>query len=67
MALAGETTGESSITCSDCNYVMNNEVLKSAAGYYIGKFCYCGPYSRESRYYETHCEAKDNLHIYDPR
>lgn len=38
-------------TCSDCHTVLKLEVLHSAAGYYIGTQCKCGPYSRESGYY----------------
>jgi len=32
-------------------------VLKSAAGYYIGRVCDDGPYSRDSGYYPTRKEA----------
>jgi hypothetical protein len=38
-------------TCPDCGVTPAVEVLKSAAGYYIGTQCKCGPYSRESLYY----------------
>jgi hypothetical protein len=38
-----------------------NEVLRSAAGYYIGTQCECGPYSRESGYYRTYEEAESAL------
>ena len=50
----GETiaTGAAS-TCEDCNKKMKNEVMFSAAGHYIGTWCKCGPYSRESGYYDT--------------
>ena len=31
------------------------DVYLSGAGYYIGTYCRCGPYTRESGYYRT-CE-----------
>jgi hypothetical protein len=54
MTLPGETiaTGASD-TCPDCGKKLELEVLQSAAGYYIGTECCCGPYSRESGYYKT--------------
>lgn len=37
-------------------------VLRSAAGYYIGYACpQCGPWSRESGYYEQRAEAQAAL------
>ena len=58
----GETiaTGAPS-SCGDCGKEMRIEVLRSAAGYYIGTFCHCGPYSRESGYYGTKPEAEKAL------
>lgn len=54
MALPGETIrGGGSETCSDCNVTVMLGVYQSAAGYYIGTMCNCGPYSRESGYYPT--------------
>ena len=29
------------------------DVYLSGAGYYIGTYCRCGPYTRESGYYRT--------------
>ena len=59
MTLPGETiaTGASR-TCTDCNIVLKNEVCRSAAGYYIGTMCDCGPYSRESGYYPSRESAE---------
>ena len=38
------------------------QVLRSAAGYYVGFFCpRCGPYSRESGYYASFDEAQEAL------
>lgn len=36
-------------------------VCKSAAGYYIGRMCDEGPYSRDSVYYKTEKQCKDDL------
>jgi len=62
MVLLGETlaTGAAS-TCSDCHTILKLEVCKSAAGYYVGSMCKCGPYSRESGYYPSYETAKDAL------
>lgn len=54
MAFQGETIGLGApSTCPDCNVELEERVLQSAAGYYIGTECNCGPYSRESMYYWT--------------
>ena len=52
--LLGETiaTGASPV-CDECKITPELQVCKSAAGYYVGTYCYCGPYSRESGYYKT--------------
>ena len=40
--------------CSDCGPVRGPLVLSSAAGYYVGYACDCGPsYSRETGYFRT--------------
>jgi len=51
----GETisTGAPTKTCPECGMTPALEVLKSAAGYYIGTWCNCGPYARESLYIAT--------------
>ena len=66
MVLPGETvaTGASS-TCRDCGTVMNPRVCHSAAGYYVGYECPCGPYSRESDYFKTRELAEKALHTGD--
>ena len=58
MTLKGETiaTGAAA-TCEDCGVKPPLEVHRSAAGYYIGTYCNCGPYSRESGYYDSHDDA----------
>jgi hypothetical protein len=59
MALPGETiaTGATPF-CEDCDKVPDLGVYQSSAGFYIGTYCGCGPFSRESGYYETQ-EAAD--------
>jgi hypothetical protein len=36
-------------------------VLRSRAGWYIGRICECGPYSRESLYFSLEAAAKKAL------
>jgi len=59
MVLPGETiaTGASD-QCPDCKLKLVLQVLHSPAGYYIGTWCHCGPYSRESGYYKNSLEAE---------
>jgi hypothetical protein len=47
--------------CTDCNQALPFEVLHSAAGYYVGTSCECGPYSRESGYFKTRAQADEIL------
>lgn len=47
--------------CPTCGEVLHLKVLRSAAGYYIGTMCNCGPYSRESGYYSTKEYAEEAL------
>lgn len=37
--------------CPDCKIELALQICRSNAGYYIGTYCQCGPYSRESDYY----------------
>jgi hypothetical protein len=39
------------------------KVCKSAAGYYMGRMCDEGPYSRESEYYRTEKECANDLRM----
>lgn len=50
--LPGEC-GHIGCVCSDCGVELKAQILRSAAGYYLGTQCNCGPYSRESGYYRT--------------
>lgn len=57
--MQGETimTGAGKV-CRDCNEFPLWGVYRSAAGYYVGTYCGCGPYSRESGYFQTQESAK---------
>lgn len=65
MVLPGETitgpdgTGEN--RCRHCEEQLFLRVCRSNAGYYVGTWCKCGPYSRESGYYLTREEAQAAL------
>jgi hypothetical protein len=60
--LPGETIASGApSTCPECRTELGNQVLRSAAGFYIGTRCECGPYSRESGYYRTEQEAQRTL------
>ena len=62
MALPGECIHDTQTVCMECGTELNIQVLRSAAGYYIGFFCpTCGPYSRESGYYRSREEAEEAL------
>ena len=62
MTLPNETiaTGASP-RCTDCGVMPRLNVYRSRAGYYVGTYCRCGPYSRESGYYPTEQEARRAL------
>lgn len=49
--------------CSDCRTWPKRDVYQSAAGWYIGYACDCGPHSRESIYYPTKKIAEDALKL----
>lgn len=58
----GETLSSgASLTCLDCGVELKLQVCKSAAGYYVGTMCSCGPYSRESGYFWTREECEEAL------
>lgn len=62
MVLPGETIASGAPgVCCDCKTELVPDVHRSAAGYYIGTFCECGPYSRESGYYDSYIMAKRDL------
>lgn len=48
--------------CDGCNtHVGKLRILMSAAGYYIGTYCDCGPYSRETGYFSNRNAAQKAL------
>lgn len=58
MAIQGETLALGAPqTCHTCAVTVRPQVLSSAAGWYVGTRCDCGPYTRESGYYETARQA----------
>ena len=44
--------------CPDCKKHVRLGYMQSAAGWYYGSWCNCGPYSRESEYYPTYQAVK---------
>ena len=52
-------------TCPDCQIRLVLQVCRSAAGYYLGTYCNCGPYSRESEYFDSREEAEKALMVGD--
>lgn len=62
MALPGETVSTGApIVCRDCGQNATIGVYYSAAGHYVGYYCGCGPYSRESGYYKSRNQAQRAL------
>lgn len=62
MAMPGETINLGApSTCEDCGVHVQLEVLRGNAGAYIGTQCNCGPYSRESGYYDSMADARADL------
>ena len=62
MALEGELMGLNGTDCVECGEPLLLDVQCSNAGYYLGYFCSsCGPYSRETGYWDTRAEAQAAL------
>jgi hypothetical protein len=60
--IPGETIlSDAPTTCPVCKTELTLRIHRSAAGYYIGTWCYCGPYSRESGYYREREDAEKAL------
>jgi hypothetical protein len=51
-------TGASKV-CLDCMQKIQPGVYQSSAGWYVGSYCGCGPYSRESGYYSKRVKAAE--------
>ncbi|MEA2180927.1 MAG: hypothetical protein QOF69_112 [Solirubrobacteraceae bacterium] len=47
--------------CENCGKMPRLAVRSSAAGFYVGTVCDCGPYTRESGYYRTRALAQADL------
>lgn len=60
--LPGETisSGASRI-CPECKVTTVQGVHQSGAGFYVGTYCECGPYSRESEYFRNKFIAEKAL------
>jgi hypothetical protein len=59
MTLPGECVRDVETNCVECGAHPEIQVCKSMAGYYVGFWCdRCGPYSRESGYYQCREEAE---------
>jgi len=62
VTIPGETIATGApTTCSDCGVEIVLQVCQSAAGYYVGAYCHCGPYCRESGYYGSREDAQKAL------
>ena len=48
-------------SCPECGVRVELDVYLSAAGFYIGTYCGCGPYSRESGYYPSEQAARSAM------
>ena len=64
-------TGESILsgaakTCETCGETPEMKVYKSNAGHYIGTYCNCGPYTRESIYFPLEEAAQWALDVAPP-
>lgn len=58
--IRGETLASGApAVCPDCGLTVRVGVRWSAAGWYIGGWCNCGPYSRESGYYRSEDVARE--------
>ena len=43
--------------CATCQARPEPDIYRSGAGFYVGRWCRCGPFSRDSEYYQTREEA----------
>jgi len=51
-------TSKERTKCHECNEEIVQGICRSAAGYYVGSYCGCGPYSRDSQYFKKREEAE---------
>lgn len=62
--IPGETIASGATPkCESCDETPDLDVHRSpgGAGYYIGTYCACGPYSRESEYFSSRAIAEQAL------
>lgn len=59
MTMPGETlaTGAPAV-CPECGHHVELQVHRGGAGFYVGSWCECGPYTRESGYYRSRAAAE---------
>ena len=43
--------------CATCQTRPEPDVFRSGGGFYVGRWCRCGPFSRDSDYYEERPDA----------
>ncbi len=70
MVMSGEVVGMigrfDQTQCTECRDVLTLQVCRSPAGYYLGYICpNCGPYSRETGYFQSWDEANEALNSKD--
>ncbi|MCY1024052.1 hypothetical protein [Pyxidicoccus sp. MSG2] len=62
--LPGETLHSGAPTfCDECQQTFEPQVMQSAAGWYVGTSCRCGPNTRESGYCPSPEAAAELLRI----
>lgn len=65
MTLKGETVLSGGSSICDCGVKLSFKVCRSQAGFYVGTWCdVCGPWSRESHYFQSREEAEAALTDY---
>jgi len=50
--------------CGTCEMLADWHVRLTPAGYSVGTSCNCGPYTRETRYFDTVLEAEGVLFVF---
>lgn len=56
--LSGGNSASVDRSCPSCGGIPKTAVYRSGNGFYVGSWCRCGPYSRESAYYQTREDAE---------
>lgn len=64
MTLPGETICSGApVVCPKCKTKATFMLRKTPAGYYVGSLCACGPYTRETFYFDTSVMALAIMHL----